>query len=202
MPVLYEYKDGNGHYILTRIRNNVVTYQITSEGIEKLNQFNVTKGKPFQRSILFELYQSGDVYTLGTGFKSDLYTHPGQGELDFSEDAQSESLFPGCSGCESQDDLHLTEIVGEEYTLSILCHKCRPKRSDIDISIPLPFISRKLLKRILDMKKAHKIDASVLVFQELLDLEFTDRWNMIANRKRQKAIQGQLTDPTDSGRLI
>ncbi|OPY77020.1 MAG: hypothetical protein A4E65_02942 [Syntrophorhabdus sp. PtaU1.Bin153] len=203
MPVLYKYKDKNGFYILTSIAGKVVTFQLNNDGYKKLDEAGIRTGKRFHRSLLFDLYRSGEAYTQNTGTGDDLFTHPVQLELDFSDDPEPETLFPSCSICESQDDLHLVELIEKEPSLNILCSTCRQKKqSFIDTSIPLPFVTRTLLKRFLDIKGISKVDKSVSAYQELLSLEFSEKWKTLAEKKGRKPVQETLISPEDSGTLI
>src|SRR4030067_1591680 len=132
MPVLHKYKEKDEHYILTSIKGNIVTFQLTAEGQKKLLSAGILPGKTFVRSLLLDLYRSGDAYTHGTGpGKGMVKVDPRQMELDFSHDPEPESMFPSCAGCSSMGDLHLVEeIKGEEHRAIILCADCRSSKSE------------------------------------------------------------------------
>ncbi len=203
MPVLYEYKGKKGFYILTSIAGKVVTFQLNNDGYRRLNEAGIKTGNRFHRSLLFDLYRSGEAYTQNTGIGDNLSTHPAQMELDFSDDPTPETLFPSCSTCQSQDDLHLVELIEKERSLAILCGTCRQgKQSLIDTSIPLPFVTRTLLKRFLDMRNIKRMDESVSAYQGLLNVEFSEKWDTLAQKKGRKPIQGALINPNDSESLI
>lgn len=68
------------------------------------------------------------------------------------------------------------------------------KRSGIDTSIPLPLVSRKILNRFIALKDIQKKDTSVLAYQELLDKDFSKKWE---NMRRKKPIQEPLLPPKD-----
>lgn len=203
MPVLYEYKGKKGFYILTSIAGKVVTFQLNNDGYGRLNEAGIKTGNRFHRSLLFDLYRSGEAYTQNTGIGDELFTHPVQLELDFSDDPEPETLFPSCSTCQSQDDLHLVELIEKERSLAILCGTCRQgKQSLIDTSIPLPFVTRTLLKRFLDMRNIKRMDESVSAYQGSLDVKFSEKWDTLAQKKGRKPIQGALINPNDSESLI
>lgn len=203
MPVLYKYKDKAGFYVLTSIEGKVVTFQLNNDGYKRLNEAGIKTGTRFHRSLLFDLYRLGEAYTQSTGIKDALISYPVQLELDFSDDPEPETLFPSCSICRSQNDLHLVELIKKEHSLNILCSSCRKKKQSFtDTSIPLPFVTRTLLKRLLHMRNIETIDKSVSAYQELLNLEFSEKWKALAQKKGQKPVQEPLINPEDSGRLI
>ena len=201
MPVLHEYKGKDEYYVLTSIKGNVVTFQLTAEGQKKLLSAGILPGKTFVRGLLLDLYRSGDAYTHGTDpGKGMLEVDPRQMELDFSHDPEPESMFPSCGNCSSVGDLHLVEEVkGKDHHAVILCAECRiHKSATIDTSIPLPFVTRGILNRLLEMKNIGKIDSSVSVYKELLDKEFQSKWDALAKIiKSGKGKQKSLFDKTD-----
>jgi hypothetical protein len=95
------------------------------------------------------------------------------------------------------------ELSEKERSLNILCGTCRQKKqSVIDSSITLPFVTRTLLRRLLDMKSIDKIDKPVCVYQDLLNLEFSQKWKELAEKKGRKAVQETLLSSEDSGTLV
>lgn len=201
MPVLHKYKDKDEHYILTSIKGNIITFQLTTEGQKRLLSAGIIAAKTFERGLLLDLYRSGDAYTHGTGPGEGIpKVDPRQMELDFSHDPEPESMFPSCAGCSSLGDLHFVEeIKGKEHCAIILCPNCRAKKTaNIDTSIPLPLVTRGILKRLLEMKSIQKIDSSVLSYKELLDKEFQGKWDVLAKIKKSgKGKQKSLFDKTD-----
>jgi hypothetical protein len=195
MPVLHKHKDSNSYYVLTSIKGQIVTFQLTAEGYTHLQEAGIVPGKPFNRFLLLDIYRMGYAFTGHTGVE----IIPGQGVIDFPDDPEPETMFPSCSACMSQDDLHLVEMVGHKHSATILCGVCRAKElSRIDTSIPLPFVTRGVLSRIFTMKDLQKKDVSVLAFQELLDQDFSKRWEGL---RRRKPVQESLmtgVDPQDS----
>jgi hypothetical protein len=68
-------------------------------------------------------------YNFGTGItEAEFADKAPQGELDFSQDPETESLFPSCSGCASLDDLHLVEMQGGTWG--------RPSIFQLTVAIP------------------------------------------------------------------
>ena len=202
MPVLHKYKDKDEHYVLTSIKGNIVTFQLTAQGQKKLLSAGILPGKTFVRGLLLDLYRSGDAYTHGAGpGKEMIEVDPRQMELDFSHDPEPESMFPSCGNCSSVGDLHLVEeIKGKERYATILCANCRIRKSaTIDTSIPLPFVTRGILNRLLEMKNIGKIDSSVSAYKELLDKEFQSKWDSLAKRKPGK--QEKLFDRGDKNQV-
>lgn len=201
MPVLHEYKGKDEHYVLTSIKGNIVTFQLTTEGQKRLLSAGIIAGKTFERGLLLDLYRSGDAYTHGTGPGEGIpKVDPRQMELDFSHDPEPESMFPSCSNCSSLGDLHLVEeLKGKDHRAIILCADCRSSRSEkIDTSIPLPLVTRGILNHLLEMKNIEKIDSSVSAYKELLDKEFQSKWDALAKIKKSgKGKQKSLFDKTD-----
>jgi hypothetical protein len=205
MPILHKYKEKDEHYILTSIKGNIVTFQLTAEGQKKLLSAGILPGKTFVRGLLLDLYRSGDAYTHGTGpGKGMLEVDPRQMELDFSHDPEPESMFPSCGNCSSVGDLHLVEEVkGKDHHAVILCAECRIRKSvTIDTSIPLPFVTRGILNRLVEMKTIEKIDSSVSSYKELLDKEFQSKWDVLARKKSGKQEKLFEIGEDKQGKLI
>jgi hypothetical protein len=200
MPVLHRYSDGNGYYVLTSIHGKVVTFQLTSEGYVHLQSAGVAPGKPFNRFLLLDVYRMGQAFTghAGAGFV------PGQGALDFPDDPEPESMFPSCSACSSHDDLHLVEIKDRSrHCATILCTTCRARDlACLDTSIPLPFVTRAVLSRLMTLKDISEADKSVSILQELLNAEFSEKWKLLAETRGRKRTQGLLIDDKSSDRLV
>lgn len=199
MPVLHKYKDKPGYYILTSIKGNIITFHLTPDGHGKILKAGITPEQPFERALLLDLYRSGDVFTYGSG--------PGeviddrQTELDFSNDPDSEKMFPSCASCSTLLDLHLVEIKAKDHLASILCEECRSKKiATFDTSIPLALVSRTILNRVIAMKEINKIDASVTTYKELLDAEFESKWDAYRKEKPEQGVMD--IDTGKQGRLI
>ena len=188
MPVLHKYTDRKGYYILTSIKGNIITFQLTKEGEAKLIDANVENSQTFGRAILLDLVRTGNAYTQGSGpGKINTDYDDRQMEFDFKNDPDPETMFPSCHGCSSLNDLHLVEIRGIESQGSILCEKCRTKKSGvIDTSIPLFLVSRGLLNSLVTKKNIKKVDESVVAYQKLLEDKFESVWEAL---KKTKPIQ-------------
>jgi hypothetical protein len=200
MPVLHQYKDSNDCYILTRIRNSIITFQLRDEGMRRLQHAGIRPGQTFKRALLLDLYRSGEVFTHGEAPSADIDVR--QTVFDFSNDPDSEGLFPSCANCHSINDLHLVEIIEGEKRATIMCIDCRSKKiSTFDTSIPLPMVSRTNLKQFVETKGIKKIDKSVTEYKKLLDAEFESKWNAY---KKDKTEQGVLieADNGKQGKLI
>jgi hypothetical protein len=208
MPVLHNYKDRNDYYVLTSINGKIITFQLTQAGNERLKLAGIQPGEAFGRAILLDLYRSGDAFTHGTGPGEEISkTDPRQLELDFKNDPDPESLFPGCASCSSPVSLHLVEIKEKVHLASILCADCRSEKSkSIDTSIPIQIVNRSVLKHILEIKRIEKTDPSVIAYRELLETQFQTKWDEIAKAKTKKKSVKQETlfdKPDDKqGKLI
>lgn len=194
MPVLHKYKDREGHYILTAINGKIITFQLSSNGLQKLITAGIAPGEKFGRALLLELYSTGEAFTGGTGLGT--IAPPvdrGQIDLPFDDprDPDSEKIFPKCFSCASINDLHLVEIKDNDHYASILCDKCRPAKSAvINSSLPLPLVTRALLIGLLEIKNIARIDDSAADYIKLLDTQFAAKWEVLA--KNRPAIQGTL----------
>jgi len=178
MPVLRKYKDKENHFALTSISGKVVTFHLTSEGLNRLKEAKIVPDQPFPRALLLDLYRSGEAFT---GSKSSGMKGPAdeilQLEFDFTNDSEPESMFPSCSLCSATDDLHLVEIKNRDHRASILCPQCRFERSAfVDSSLPLPLVSRGILRRFLAMKEITEVDDTATGYKKLLDAEFENKW--------------------------
>jgi len=206
MPVLHKYKERGKYYVLTSISGKIVTFQLTSEGHEKLIKSGIKNEERFGRALLFDLYRTGDAFTHGTGPGKIEGADKRQLVLDFPDDLDPESIFPSCSVCNSINDLHLVEVKDKEHFAGIYCSDCRKIRSStINTSIPLPLINRGLLSRVLEMNNIQKTDDSLTAYQKLLDTEFASRWEEIAktNTSKQAKKHDQLFNfEDDQGKLL
>jgi hypothetical protein len=115
MPVLHHYKGRNEHYVLTSIRGNIITFQLTQTGEQRVRSAGIQSGETFGRALLLDLYRSGDAFTHGTGPGEEIpKADSRQMELDFKNDPDPESLFPNCANCSSPVGLHLVEVKEKE----------------------------------------------------------------------------------------
>ena len=196
MPILHQYHDKSGWYVRTIIDKAIITFQLTSAGARRLLEAGGKNGRRFRRATLFELFRSGDAFTHGTGPGVIKAQEKGQIELDFTNDPEPESIFPRCSLCGSLDDLHLVELCQEiTGSAAIYCPQCR-KRSvmRIDTSIPIRFVNRGVLEKLLEYKGIVLLDASVTAFRDSLAKAFKEKWDKFAETKiqRKKATQTAL----------
>lgn len=200
MPVLHQYKTKKEFYILTSISGNIITFHLTSGGINKLSEAGVKPGDRFGRALLLDLYRSGDVFTYGTG-PSEIIDKR-QKELDFSNDPDSDKMFPTCANCSSLQNLHLVEVIGDDHFASILCAGCRSKKIvTFDTSIPLPLVSRATLISLTTMKGIKKLDSSAEVYKKLLDAEFESKWKAYQKGKQKQILLFDVKQE-NQGRLI
>jgi hypothetical protein len=206
MPVLHKYKEKEKYYVLTSISGKIVTFQLTTEGHEKLLKSGIKNGERFGRALLFDLYRTGDAFTHGAGPGKLEGTDKRQLALDFADDPEPESIFPSCSVCNSINDLHLVEVKDKEHFAGIYCSDCRKIRSaTINTSIPLPLINRGLLNRVLAMNNIQKTDDSLTAYRKLLDTEFASRWEEIAKTKASEQAKKQdklFNFEDDQGNLL
>lgn len=201
MPVLHKYKDRTDYYILTRIQDKIITFQLTVEGQRRLQEKGVTAGQMFPRALLLDLYRSGQAFTQGTGPGENV--DPRQTMIfDLPNDLDAEKMFPFCAFCKSINDLHLVEMKEGEHNASILCADCRSKKiAAFDTSIPLTLLSRAILNRVIEMKEIMKLDASVKAYKKLLDAEFESKWNEYRKRKPEQEVLIEV-DAGNQGKLI
>lgn len=165
------------YYVVTSINSNILTFHLTEAGHKRLFQAGISPGDTFSRLLLLDLYRTGDAYTHGSGPGDLLKTHKKkQLKFDFPDDPLLDSSFPCCAVCMSLHDLHLVEIKGRDHRISILCGRCRSKKT-VDTSIPLQLVTAPLLRQLLKIKKVNKIDDSIFSYQTLLDSDFKQLWN-------------------------
>lgn len=185
MPRLEKYVEQEGHYIVTRINDTVITWQLTSAGARKLADAGVVAGQKFERAILLDLIQSGDVYACGGEFPEAVRAN--QLEMDFAGDPHPESAFPVCDGCRGLTGLHLTLTVrNTDVVAQLQCSACRASATAIpETSVPLALLDRTTLARLADMKGIGPRSENVQRYETLLHTEFTLRWDALRKRRAQ-----------------
>ena len=201
MPRLHKYRERNACYVLTAIRGNVITYQLTPDGERKLTAAGIAPGQQFQRALLLDLYRTGDAFTHGTGVDDPAQAAAGQLEMDFANDPDPETAFPACDVCRSVNDLHLT-LTGSTIDLvaQLQCAACRAvPAARPDTSIPVVLLSRPILSRLFQMNPVTQKGKNVAQFEELLRTEFESKWEAL--RKRRSSTQTSLFDSGPSGGL-
>ena len=193
MPKLHKHRDRDSHYVLTRIRGQIITFQLTPQGERRLNSAGITSGQQFARALLLDLYRSGDAYTGGGGV-DEMPSISSQLKLDFPSDPDPDTAFPACDDCESVIDLHVTMASDGEARLQ--CQRCRAKASrSLDVNIPVPLISRQLLSRLFELKTVKAKSENVTRFEDLLRAKFESRWETI--RRHRGAAQSSLFESSD-----
>jgi len=202
MPVLHEYRDKVGYYVLTSIEGNIITFQLTSNGAKKLLAAGIKVGDRFRRAYLYKLWLTGDAFTQRTGPGQIESGRRSQKELDFAKDREPETLFPRCSICRSMEDLHLVEIgEGDKRSGSLYCALCRKKNAmDIDTSIPVQFVTKGVFEKLLELKNLKGIDEAASNFKKLLDKAFQEKWSdLLEKRIRDKAIEQKVLFAKEEG---
>lgn len=202
MPVLHEYKNKAGYYVLTAIKRNIIAFQLTPEGCKKLQSSGIQAGQTFGRGLLLDLYRSGDAYTHGTGPGKEIEKIDSRQLklFDSVDDPDPENLFPTCANCSSPIGLHLVEIKDKDHLAAILCFDCRfQKLKVIYTSVPIELVNRSVLRHILESKKIDTIDPSVTAYKDFLDTQFKAKWDEIAKSKSGKKAMTQepLFDGSD-----
>lgn len=199
MPVLHEYMDKDGYYILANMNGNVVAFQLKAEGHEKLRDAGIEVGQTFSRFLLIDLYKKGDAYTHKSGVTPPEFRQQKaeQLQIEFPPEPGAEILFPHCSNCRSMKDLHLIEIMDKKRCAKILCSDCRPRnRAPTDSSIPLQLFTRTSLKHFLADSQFEIIDPVVTDYQKSLDMELEDKWLQLKRKKKpvQDTLLGKKPD--------
>ncbi len=199
MPVLHKYRGSDEYYVLTVIRQDVVTFRLTEEGRKKLDDAGIAPGQKFELALLLDLCRTGDAVRQDT--ELDRVEGDVQIAFDFGADPDSDRMFPACAECTAMDDLHLVEVTGRGRTASILCAACRLKRhASIDTSIPLTLVNRAVLNRVLTIRDIKKMDPSVARYKELLDAEFESKWDLYRKGNPEQGIL--IEEAGDQGRLM
>lgn len=187
MPTLRKRKDSDGYFALTSIAGQVITFQISEAGQQRLLDASLKDGDRFSRAILFDLYRSGDAFTFGSGV-----AHPIEGDrqlqFDFSDDTTPEAVFPSCSKCSSVQDLHLvTSLDDMAHDAYILCGVCRKAGAvHQDASIPLPVLSRSIIARLQDMGQISRPAEKLAHYIGNLETDFQNKWDELRKRKSRR----------------
>jgi hypothetical protein len=189
MPVLHKYKNRNGYYVVTAVNQSVVTFQLTYDGQQRLLDAGVTLVQPFHRSLLLELFRSGDAYTRSEADDEKPQLQVEQLEIDFEDDPDPESLFPRCSMCPGMDDLCFVTGRSNEDPAILLCAHCRQSARP-NLSIPIEILDRAHFRRLINTRRIKELDPSVQRLQDLFDANFEDRWDSL--RKSRAATQSGL----------
>jgi len=198
MPRFHLYQKRHGGYVLTSISGAVITFQLTSEGLQKLKATGVQPEQRFPRGLLLDLYRTGNAYTGGSGVEEPATESLNQLALDFAQDPDPETLFPSCEDCTSVEDLHLSLVsAGTGLAAKLQCPRCRKKTlSSLDTCVPLPLLSLSLLGRLFRIREVTRKHDSVSRFERLLELELESKWEELRKHRRssQKALFEVATD--------
>jgi hypothetical protein len=182
-------KKGQGdYYVQTSISGEVITFQLTGDGKQKVFDAGLNDGSRFSRALLLSLIQSGDAFTHGTGLRRSPESDQ-QLELDFPDDPYPEKALPACSDCSSPENLHLVavEIPSEgDPDAYLLCVSCRKKKSaEMDVSIPIPLVSRFIFLRLQEWKLFRNPDLRVKAYGDALNTDFEKMWEEYRKKKVQ-----------------
>ena len=63
MPVLHAYHSGSGYYVKAHVEGAIITFQITPEGMKRLDRAGYTRTGQVPLRVLGELCQTGQAYT-------------------------------------------------------------------------------------------------------------------------------------------
>jgi hypothetical protein len=188
MPKLHKKKGKDEYYVQTSISGQVITYQLTRAGQQKLLDIGLGHESPFGRRLLLSLIPSGDAFTHGTGLRPSPKSDQ-QLELDFDDDPCPEKALPACSECSSPENLHLITTASHavvKYDAYLLCASCREKNTvERDVSIPITLVSRPVFYRLQDWKLIQNPEPRVKAYRDLLDTDYEKMWEEERKRKGQ-----------------
>ncbi len=193
MPVLHTYRSKEGHYILAGVNGRIVTYRLSSEGVQRLLGNGISDNDKFSWQVLLELIRQGEAYTNAPGAEDEDLSGWTQLGLLFNIEENEPTAtdpVPLCA-CGSMTGLHIVELV-EQQTATMLCQECRiTRRNEFDASIPIYLINTPAaLDRLLDHSKI-KADSSLAAFRTLLANVLSARWDT-RKRTRQIEVQSEL----------
>jgi len=63
MPVLHRYHSGEGYYVKAQIDGMIVTFQITPDGVRRLERAGYLRGGQLPLRVLGDLCKAGQAYT-------------------------------------------------------------------------------------------------------------------------------------------
>jgi hypothetical protein len=199
MPVLHKYRNKEGHYILAGVQGRIVTYRLSTEGAQRLQDNSITDGAKFSWAILLELIRQGDAYTSISGADDEDLSGWTQLGLLFNiqenEPSAADSV-PLCA-CGSMKGLHIAELA-DSKTATLLCDECRKTRRDqIDASVPIYLINTPSdLDTLLDRNDLAP-DEAVITYRNLLNASLAAKWNNRV-RSKVKATQAGFFDKPET----
>ena len=198
MPIMHNYKDKPGWFVLTNLGGNIVTFQLTERGHQKLALHGIAPGQRFMRALLYDLYLSGDAFTHGTG-PSIVPKDLRQMAFDFEDDSECATKLPYCGKCgKDEGPLYLVEIADNIRKLTLLCEHCRLKAVQAPaLVMPFALIDRKTLLKVHEARDIKAMDPQVEALQALWEQEFDKHWEELSKAKSKGKRQGKLFDPGD-----
>jgi hypothetical protein len=202
MPKLHRYKNQDKCYVLTSLRGNVITFRLTPEGVRKLTQAGVAPDQKFPRALLFDLWRTGDAFTVGGRATEADHACINQLELDFAKDPDPEGAFPTCEECDSVENLHLS-ILRESGRLvaKLQCpHHRNVTSHTLEACIPVRLMSLQLFGRLFDISPVTKNYDSVTRYERLLRMRLESKWEEV--RRLRGVSQRSLLDVRADRELI
>lgn len=199
MPVLHKYRNKEGHYILAGVQGKIVTYRLSTEGTQRLQDNSITDGAKFSWAILLELIRQGDAYTSNSGADDEDLSGWTQLGLLFNiqdNEPSAADAVPLCA-CGSMESLHIAELANLK-TATLLCDECRKIRRDqIDASVPIYLINTPADIDTLLVRNDLTPDDSVITYRDLLNTSLAAKWNNRV-RPKVKATQAGFFDKPET----
>lgn|SRR3989338_873851 len=185
MPILHKYIDQSGYYIKTNIKGNLVTFQLTKEGLSRLLQAGCDDKRKFPIQMLLDLVRDGGAYTEGSGVSP--VSDPKQMEFDFAPIPEIEDLFPRCGKCKSYDNLRLV-VQGETVGLGteILCKKCTENYPNLQLNVPVAILNHKILDLLIEQQKIAQEEGAILFLRRWFAAEMSRFWGEYSNQKKDR----------------
>jgi len=197
MPVLHKYRSKEGHYILAGVQGRIVTYRLSTDGAQRLQDNSITDGAKFSWAMLLELIRQGDAYTSSSGADDEDLSGWTQLGLLFNiqeNEPSTTDAVPLCV-CGSTEGLHITELT-DSKTATLLCDDCRKiRRNLIDASVPIYMINTPPTLGHLLERSGLTPDDSVKIFRELLNSSLTAKWQSRILPKGKTLQAGLFEEP-------
>jgi hypothetical protein len=197
MPVLHKYRNKEGHYVLAGVQGRIVTYRLSSEGTQRLQDSSITDGAKFSWQILLELIRQGEAYTSAPGTDDEDLSGWTQLGLLFNIEENEPSAaeaVPLCA-CGSMEGLHIAELT-DSKTATLLCDNCRKScRDKIDASVPIYMINTPQTLDHLIERSGLTPDKLVSTFRELLNTNQTAKWQSRILPKGKTVQEGLFEAP-------
>lgn len=204
MPVLHTYRKKEGNYILAGVKGRIVTYRLSSDGANFLNDNSITDGDKLSWTMLLELIRKGDAYTSTAGEADEDLSGWTQLGLLFNiqeNEPSAADLVPLCA-CGSLEGLHIAELA-KLKTASLLCNECRTSRRDqIDASVPIYMINTPPALDHLLERSGLTPDDSVTAYRELLNTSLAAKWKDRIRPKAKSIQTGLFEEPEKQQTLV